>query len=90
MLLFFLSIFILKVANFYVSGFCCSYIETFDTDMNSDISLPSQFSSHTSDGSIFISTSESSYSSDQGSGNEDAQDAVIYVESSDEIDFPAL
>ncbi|WVZ06052.1 hypothetical protein V8G54_019398 [Vigna mungo] len=48
-----------------------SYMETFDADMNSEISLPSQLSSHTSDGSIFMSTSESSYNSDQGSGNED-------------------
>ncbi|KAL5155085.1 F-box protein SKIP17 [Glycine soja] len=69
-----------------------SYIETFDADMNSEISLPSQLSSHTSDGSIFMSTSESSYNSDQGSGNEDGQDAnyVIYEESSDEIDFLSL
>jgi F-box/leucine-rich repeat protein 2/20 len=59
-----------------------SYAETFDTDMNSDISL--QFSSPTSDGSIFMSTSESSYNSDHGSGNEEGQDAVIYGESSDE------
>jgi F-box/leucine-rich repeat protein 2/20 len=50
--------------------------------MNSDISL--QFSSPTSDGSIFMSTSESSYNSDHGSGNEEGQDAVIYGESSDE------
>ncbi|KAI4301248.1 hypothetical protein L6164_034543 [Bauhinia variegata] len=69
-----------------------SYIETFDADINSYISLPSQLSSHSSDGSIFMSTSESSYNSDQGSGNEDGQDAnyVIYEESSDEIDFLAL
>lgn len=35
-----------------------------------------------------MSTSESSYNSDQGSGNEDGQDAsyVNYGESSDEID----
>jgi F-box/leucine-rich repeat protein 2/20 len=59
-----------------------SYAETCDTDMNSDISL--QFSSPTSDGSIFMSTSESSYNSDHGSGNEEGQDAVIYGESSDE------
>ncbi|KAF7804748.1 F-box protein [Senna tora] len=66
-----------------------SYIESFDAELNSEISLPSQLSSHTSDGSNFMSTSESSYNSDQGSGNEDGQDAsyVIYGESSDEIDF---
>lgn len=61
-----------------------SYVETCDTDMNSDISLLSQFSNHTSDGSIFMSTSESSYYSDHVSGNEEGQDAVIYGESSDD------
>lgn len=52
-------------------------------------SSPSLPSSHTSDGSIFVSSSESSYSSDQGSGNEESQDTsfVIYEESSDELDF---
>nr|KYP43335.1 F-box protein SKIP17 [Cajanus cajan] len=66
-----------------------SYMESFDTDMNSEISLPSQLSFHSSDGLIFLSTSESSYNSDQGSGNEDDQDAsyVIFEESSEEIDF---
>ena len=60
--------------------------------MNSEISLTSQLSSHTSGGSIFLSTSESSYNSDQGSGNEDGQDAsyVIFEESSDDVDFLAL
>ncbi|MED6210341.1 hypothetical protein PIB30_063245 [Stylosanthes scabra] len=77
------------VAEYPAEG---SYIDSFDTDMNSEISLPSQLSSHTSDRSIFLSTSESSYNSDQGSGNEDGQDAsyVIYEESSDEIDFLSL
>ncbi|TKY52630.1 F-box protein [Spatholobus suberectus] len=66
-----------------------SYIESFDTDMNSEISLLSHLSFHGSDGLIFLSTSESSYNSDQGSGNEDGQDAsyVINGESSYEIDF---
>ncbi|KAL2320961.1 hypothetical protein Fmac_029930 [Flemingia macrophylla] len=69
-----------------------SYTETFDADMTSEISLPSQLSNHTSDGSIFLGTSESSYNSDQGSGNEDGQDAnyVIYEESSDEIGYLSL
>ncbi|RDY11205.1 F-box protein, partial [Mucuna pruriens] len=69
-----------------------SYIESFDTDMNSEISLPSQLSFHSSDGLIFLSSSESSYNSDQGSGNEDGQDAryIIYEESSEEIDFLSL
>ncbi|XP_057963929.1 F-box protein SKIP17-like isoform X4 [Malania oleifera] len=62
------------------------------SDISSDISLPSQFSSHTSDGSIFMSYSESSYNSDPGSSNEDGRDSgyVIYEESSDEVDFLAL
>lgn len=73
----------------------CSYIEIdqmFDSEINSDISLPSQMSSHTSDGSMFLSFSESSYNSDHGSGNEDGRDAgyVIYEESSDEVDFLAV
>ncbi|KAJ7972783.1 F-box family protein [Quillaja saponaria] len=72
-----------------------SYIEIdqmFDAELNSEISLPSQLSSHTSDGSMFMSTSDSSYNSDQGSGNEDGRDDsyVIYEESSDEVDFLAL
>ncbi|KAE9611485.1 hypothetical protein Lal_00011511 [Lupinus albus] len=69
-----------------------SYIDSFDTDCISEQSLPSQLSFRTSDGSIFLSTSESSYNTDQGSGNEDGQDAshVIYEESSDEIDFLPL
>lgn len=84
------SIFILKVTNFYVYGLCCSYME-FDGD-DSDPSVPLHSSSHTSDGSSFMSTSEGSYNSDQGSGNEDAPDAnyVVYEESSDEIDFLAV
>ena len=82
--------------NFLVSsGLLCSYIEIdqmFDSELNSDISLPSQLSSHTSDGSMFMSFSESSYTSDHGSGNEDGRDAglVIYEESSDEVDFLTL
>ncbi|XP_057424557.1 F-box protein At4g02733-like [Lotus japonicus] len=69
-----------------------SYMDSFDTDMNSEISLPSQLSFHSSDGLVFLSTSESSYNSDHGSGNEDGQEAnyVIYEESSDEIDFLSL
>ncbi|XP_057438657.1 F-box protein At4g02733 isoform X1 [Lotus japonicus] len=67
-----------------------SYME-FDAD-DSDPSVPLHSSSHTSDGSSFMSTSEGSYNSDQGSGNEDAPDAnyVVYEESSDEIDFLAV
>ncbi|KAF7818331.1 F-box protein [Senna tora] len=50
-----------------------SYIDTFDAELNSEMSLPSQLSSHTSDEINCLSTSESSYNSDQGSGNEDGQ-----------------
>ncbi|KAL3517585.1 hypothetical protein ACH5RR_020174 [Cinchona calisaya] len=57
--------------------------------LSDDISSPSLLSSHTSDGSMFMSSSESSYSSDQGSGYEDTQDSsfVIYEESSDGLDL---
>ncbi|XP_027363212.1 F-box protein SKIP17-like [Abrus precatorius] len=73
------------VAEYPLEG---SYIESFDSDMNSELSVPSHLSFRSSDALIFISTSESSYNSDQGSGNEDGQDAsyVIYEESSDDID----
>lgn len=71
-----------------------SYIEIdqmFDSEINSDISLPSRMSSHSSDGSMLMSFSESSYNSDHGSGNEDGRDEgfVFYEESSDEVDFLA-
>lgn len=57
-----------------------------------EMSIQSQLSSHSSDSSLFMSSSESSYNSDQGSGNEDGRDAtfVIYEECSDEVDFLAL
>lgn len=60
-----------------------------DSDINSEISLSSQLSSHTSDGPLLMSSSESSYNSDPGSGNEEFQDPafIIYEESSDEVDF---
>ena len=55
----------------------------------SEDSLPSQLSSQASDGSLLMSSSENSYNSDQGSGNEEYQDSgfVIYEESADEVDF---
>lgn len=73
--------------------FFCSYVEIepmYDSSLNSDISLPSQLSSHTSDSSSFMSFSESSYNSDLGSGNGDGRSTayVIYEESSDEVDNP--
>ncbi|XP_050237309.1 F-box protein SKIP17-like isoform X2 [Mercurialis annua] len=59
------------------------------SELNSEVSLPSQLSSHTSDGSLFMSTSESSYNSDQSSGNEESRDSgyAFLEESSDEVDF---
>ncbi|KAJ4845580.1 hypothetical protein Tsubulata_019474 [Turnera subulata] len=60
-----------------------------DSEPNSEISLPAQFFRQIiSDGS-FMSTSDSSYSSDQSSGNEESQDSgyVVFEESSDEVDF---
>lgn len=54
-----------------------------------DVSLHSQLSSCMFDGSCFMNTSDSSYNSDLGSGNEDSHDTsfIIYGESSDEADF---
>lgn len=81
------------IYNYHLgSGLFCSYIEIdqmFESELNSDISLPSQLSSHTSDGSMFMSFSESSYNSDHGSGNEDVKDSsfAVFEESSDEVDF---
>lgn len=72
----------------------CSFIDIeqiVGSEAYSDLSSPSHPSSHTSDGSgpLFTSSSESSYNSDQGSGNEDGREAsyIIYEESSDEVDF---
>ncbi|KAF5455024.1 hypothetical protein F2P56_024643 [Juglans regia] len=80
------------LAEFPTEGSYIDIDQMLDSGQDSEISLPSQFSSHTSDASIFMSSSESSYNSDQGSGNEDARDAgyVIYEESSDEVDFLML
>lgn len=78
------------------SEWFCSYADIdqmCDSEPYSDISLPSasQMSSPSSDGSMFVSFSES-YNSDHGSGNEDVRDAgyVIYDESSDEVDYLAV
>nr|KJB42114.1 hypothetical protein B456_007G137600 [Gossypium raimondii]KJB42115.1 hypothetical protein B456_007G137600 [Gossypium raimondii] len=77
------------LAEFPSEGCYIDIDHMFDSDVNSEISLPSQLSSHTSDGSLLMSSSESSYNSDQGSGNEEYQVSgfVIYEESSDEVDF---
>ncbi|KAH0978397.1 hypothetical protein GBA52_028116 [Prunus armeniaca] len=82
------------LAEFPPEGSYADIDQMFDSEPYSDISLPSasQMSSPSSDGSMFVSFSESSYNSDHGSGNEDARDAgyVIYDESSDEVDYVAV
>ncbi|KAH6818834.1 hypothetical protein C2S51_002437 [Perilla frutescens var. frutescens] len=58
------------------------------SDVNIDTNSPSLASSHTSDGYVFTSSSESSYNSDHSSGNEDFPNATypVHGESSDEVD----
>ncbi|XVE73119.1 hypothetical protein DITRI_Ditri11bG0092100 [Diplodiscus trichospermus] len=77
------------LAEFPSEGCFIDVDHMIESDINSDVSLPSQLSIHTSDGSLLMSSSESSYNSDHGSGNEEYQDSgfVIYEESSDEIDY---
>ncbi|OMO77694.1 hypothetical protein CCACVL1_14886 [Corchorus capsularis] len=77
------------LAEFPSEGSFIDLDQMIDSDVNSEVSMPSQLSSHTSDGSLLMSSSESSYNSDQGSGNEEYQESgfVIYEESSDEVDF---
>ncbi|KAA8550855.1 hypothetical protein F0562_002539 [Nyssa sinensis] len=77
------------LAEFPPEGSFIEIEQMIGSDINSDISLSPQLSNHASDGSLFMSSSESSYSSDQGSGTEDSRDSsfVIYEESSDEVDF---
>lgn len=79
------------LADFPSEGSYFEIEQMLESEVNSDVSLPTQLSGDTSD-SMFISSSESSYNSDQGSGNEDGRDAsyVIFEESSDEVDFLAL
>ncbi|XP_062144907.1 F-box protein SKIP17-like [Alnus glutinosa] len=80
------------LAEFPTEGSYVDIDQMIDSMQDIEVFLPSQLSSHTSDGSMFMSSSESSYNSDQGSGNEDGRDAsyVIYEESSDEVDFLML
>lgn len=58
------------------------------SDINIDTNSPSLASSHTSEGYVFTSSSESNYNSDQSSGNEDYPNPNFAVneESSDEVD----
>lgn len=74
------------LAEFPLEGSFIDVEQMIDSELNSEVSLPLQLSSHTSDGSLFMSTSESSYNSDQSSGNEESG-YVVYEESSDEVDF---
>ncbi|XP_058073729.1 F-box protein At4g02760-like isoform X2 [Magnolia sinica] len=79
------------LADFPKEGSFVEVEHIIDSEVNSDASLQLQLSSQTSDGSSFMSSSESSYTSDQGSGNEDGHNTTyaIYEESSDEIEFLA-
>ncbi|GAY40675.1 hypothetical protein CUMW_053820 [Citrus unshiu] len=80
------------LAEFPSEGSFIDIEQMVDSEFNSEISLPSQLSSRTSDDSLLMSCSESSYNSDHGSGNEEGQDSgyVIFEESSDEVDFLAI
>ncbi|GLT61952.1 hypothetical protein SLA2020_346220 [Shorea laevis] len=80
------------LAEFPTEGSYVDIDQMIDSMQDIEVFLPSQLSSHASDASMFMSSSESSYNSDQGSGNEDGRDAsyVIYEESSDEVDFLML
>lgn len=80
------------LADFPAEG---SFVEEpmFSSDLNIDTNSPSLASSHTSDGYVFSSSSESSYNSDQSSGeqssgNEEYPIAIypVHGESSDEVD----
>ncbi|XP_021898059.1 F-box protein At4g02760-like [Carica papaya] len=78
------------LADFPAEGSYIDIEQMMDSDLISgEVSLPSQTSSQMSDGSFIMSSSESSYNSDQSSGNEEGQDSgfVVYEESSDEVDF---
>ncbi|KAI3732397.1 hypothetical protein L1987_63602 [Smallanthus sonchifolius] len=55
------------------------------SDLNSDMSLASQLSSHASDGSFLMSVSDNS----SDSGNEDGQESSFVTYDSDEVDFLA-
>ncbi|WCJ21543.1 F-box/RNI-like superfamily protein [Euphorbia peplus] len=77
------------LAEFPPDGSFIDIEQMMDSELNSELSLPSQLSSHSSDGSLFMSTSESSYNSDQSSGNEESRGSgyTVYEESSDDVDF---
>ncbi|GAV57764.1 F-box-like domain-containing protein [Cephalotus follicularis] len=78
------------LAEFPSEGSFINIEQMIDSDL--EFSISSQLSSHTSDGSLLMSSLESSYNSDQGSGNEEGQDSgyAVYEESSDEVDFLAV
>ncbi|KAF9607622.1 hypothetical protein IFM89_037550 [Coptis chinensis] len=79
------------LAEFPPEGSFIEMEQIMNSELNSDTSLPSEISSHSSDVSLFMSSSESSYNSDQGSGNEDVHHGgFVYDESSDEVEFLSL
>jgi hypothetical protein len=82
----------IKFIMVWLSIWFCSFIDISqmtDSDLNSEVSLSSLLSSIASDGLSFMYTSESNYSSDQTSGNEEGRDSgyVVCEESSDEYDY---
>ncbi|XXG46147.1 hypothetical protein AAC387_Pa02g1064 [Persea americana] len=77
------------LAEFPLEGSFPEIEHVTDSEVNSDGSLHLQLSSQTSDGSSFMNSYDSSYTSDQGSGNEDGRNVnyTMFEESSDELDF---
>ena len=67
----------------------CSFVDVGQMTDSDISSLSSQLSSRASDGMSFMCTSESNYSSDQTSGNEEGRGSgyVVCEESSDEFDY---
>ncbi|KAI4326511.1 hypothetical protein MLD38_031819 [Melastoma candidum] len=79
------------VAEFPCEGSFIEMEQLTDSDLNNEVSIPSQLDSHSS-GSSPILLADSSYNSDQGSANEDSQESNyrLYEESSDEQDYLIL
>ncbi|KAK8611812.1 hypothetical protein V6N13_131850 [Hibiscus sabdariffa] len=77
------------LAEFPSEGCFLDIDHMIDSDTISELIMQFPQSGHTTDGTMRTSSLESSYNSDQGSGNDEYQDSglVIYEESSDEVDF---
>ncbi|KAK8639515.1 hypothetical protein V6N13_137890 [Hibiscus sabdariffa] len=77
------------LAEFPSEGCFLNIDHMIDSDTISELIMQFPQSGHTTDGTMRTSSLESSYNSDQGSGNDEYQDSglVIYEESSDEVDF---